>query len=175
MKIRAGFVSNSSSASYTVVLNETIESFLEVIMNDCQDSYMWTDYATKQIKNDLKFIDRKLKIASQYTGRPFFDSIKCLEKRRKDLQKKLKIVQDIRTKTREERRCPNASESRQLFDITSELSNVELEDRGSMVKLTSKTSMHNSYDDMPDLLREIVLFYTFERPRQIVASVEHHG
>lgn len=173
MKIRAGFVSNSSSASYTIVINETMEEFMKVMTTDCSYPYMKVNYILKRIRNNIKYLNERLEIANQHTGQVFYESITYLENRKTELQNKLKIVENIRTKIYENGHRVSISDSKQLFDIIAELSYVELEHKESMVTLTSKTAMHNNFHDIPDLMREIILFYTFHRPQQIVASVKY--
>lgn len=177
MKLRLGFVSNSSSASYTVIINEDKEDFVDILNAECDYPYLWLDVIIKQLNRSINRTQETIDLANTHTGRPFFESIDMLEARKKSLEESRKSMENLQAISRgPERRALNYEEKKKILNMALTLNYTTMETNGNVIQLKATTTMHNNYmEGMPDFLKEIVLYYTFERPKNIMVQVDHHG
>ena len=172
MKIRLGFVSNSSSASYYVTLRDSWDRVSLAIKENCHWPYFEENDIMLKINDATKIIQERLSYLSNHTDSWLCGSKEQLELRIKKLEDTKSRIIDI-TNTTEKA----LSLQKELVEIILKLNNIELSEvHSDYVVLFSDTVMHNSYEQgMPELLKEIVLFYSFENPGLIRLKVEHHN
>lgn len=170
MKIREGFVSNSSSASYTVNIYENLNDFLSR-MHDIwpYGSLVFLEkFYSKEIdkiKQSIKtFEESEMKRTFDVGEMPYSERLKeklegteqkldrVIEKKGKDWYISLEILED-------------------LFDYC----HIDFKYKKHGIKLSYHTLMHNCYGDIANVLKEIVLYYTFELPNRIICEVNHRG
>ena len=157
MKIRKGFVSNSSSSSFIVKIHKDLKAVSNEIMAEYDFSFFDVDkliadidkqilYYTTALKKDLAAKIEKGDKWATFTIKSTKDRIKCLQKEKKIISraKGTKLFASILN----------------YYGITS--SEVSTKN-GKILRLDSWTSMHNSYgESLSELLKEIILFYSFK-------------
>ena len=154
MKIRNGFVSNSSSASYIVKING---SSFEDLCARLLCEYSWCEFNLVAV---LGKISNRITEASErlQTGeiKPFYD--KLIE----DLEALLKEAKDI-----------DEDNGVEVVDFILKYNGIEYQEDSNEITLFDCTSMHNSYDEgVSDLLQEIIMFILFETDYKIKCEID---
>lgn len=142
MKIRMGFVSNSSSASYIIEVGGlTFDELLHML----DQEYSWKYFDYDKIKSE---IDNKYYKTLNLSKHGQFHGLK----------------EDwIREATEEKERFDKINnEGEELVRFVLSFRGISVEELPNKLRLTAFTFMHNDYDDMPDLLREIIMFILME-------------
>jgi hypothetical protein len=168
MKERLGFVSNSSSASYYVIINQGINDVLTTIAEECWYPNLANDNLLSRLNKFIESTEARLKdIENKRESFLLFDSKPELESRLADYKSMKQIVLNkIYGK--------DVDES-EIVKIGFKLGYITVKDiNGIRTELEASTSMHNSYADMPDLLQEIVFYYSSEHPELISFKVEKY-
>lgn len=172
MKIRLGFVSNSSSASYYVTLRETPQDALLTITAQCSWPYFQEGIVLSKLDEWIKSYENRLEYIDK-TRETFLIGSK------ESIELTLKVLQDKRKRIKyifEQRRKDWTILPQELLDYILELNYITVEYKDDRVLLSATTAMHNNYiEGMPDLLKDIVLYYSFEEPERITLKVEHNG
>ena len=61
-----------------------------------------------------------------------------------------------------------------MLEIVFDIQYIKCDDTESGIMLSSDTVMHNCYlEGLPELLKEITLYFTFEKPDDITLKIEH--
>lgn len=147
MKLRQGFVSNSSSSSYIVSLNGvSFKKLIEILQPDFQCDLLNKKIVLKDITQWIsKFTEYKeTSMKSEGTMVSVYDRhiTKLL-----DFKKRLETTDDIIDIAR----------------IILEYNMIEVEETYDYLKLSYTTSMHNDFDSgMHEMLKEIILYLLFE-------------
>jgi hypothetical protein len=153
MKIRTGFVSNSSSASYTIKLDICREDFIEGILNALQ--YPWSSDFEDRLKKDIEESPEK--------NDPLFSSFYISHK------KKAQEFMDRLNKCKEEG-SPRVLVMLDYYGIKTEFK------RKNRVEVSGWTSMHNNFNEgMPDILKEILLYFMFDKKIKVQCEWEDEG
>lgn len=168
MKLRLGFVSNSSSASYTVTVNKPYDEVINFFMAETPLSWRLDDILY-DYEERLTGIEASIENAkSKSEDSLFADSIEWLEESKLDVRGKCKRLKDImelgprHTWSQEDRRIVVTDYlSYKGVSIKAEFDNTVVE---------GGTSMHNSYLDMPVYLQALVLHFAFEDPSAIICK-----
>lgn len=163
MKIRLGFVSNSSSASYTLIVNDTTENFFNIIRNEfyyifdinSQDIFS----LRRQSKYDLRSYKNKLKEIKKYPLTKFDESLEEVKDKISYFKNKIKKLNSI-----------EYIKSDEFIEEFLKYNNICIYYESTYIKLLSTTSMHNSYNDMSEILKNISLYYTYECKYKIVET-----
>jgi hypothetical protein len=144
MKIRNGFVSNSSSSSYIVTLkNKTFKEFASNFLAE-GDFY---DYDPQSLIKKMKLDIEEYKQHDTTKQEWYKDWIKQTEE---TLNKMEKIYN-------KKGLCP------ELLKVIMEKYGIKVTEENNNVVLDYFTSMHNSYNEgISDLMKEIILFCCFE-------------
>lgn len=158
MKIRLGFVSNSSSASYQVLIkNTSLDEIFEVVDADFQ--------ADLDPEEEIKILDEAIEAAERRMS-------STLGEIKAKLKGKAKTSQDIMNRAawriygyeynlQKKDKVQNATtlEKREKLKVLLfELKGVNVIEKGSDIELHCQTSMHNNYDEgMPHIVQEIML------------------
>lgn len=177
MKIRLGFVSNSSSASYTVILNESMDDFINTMHDQCSYPYLWPNVIIENLNRSIQGTQERIDLANTHNGRPFFESIEILETRKASLEETRRSVEEIQNNTQGPGgRASNYEEKKRILNLVLTINHITMKDNGSIIQLDATTIIHNNYmEGMPDFLKEIVLYYTFERPKNVMVQIDHRG
>ena len=147
MKIRNGFVSNSSSSSYIVSIHGIkYKNFITHIYRE----YNWNYFNEQKIKE--KVIER-LKDNSEYKKEInekkmdfFFSQIE------KMIEKDTELLEKIDSFSDEE-----------MVETMLKRISIKVIDKKNSVELISETTMHNDFNTgMTNLLKEIVLYFMFD-------------
>ena len=155
MKIRNGFVSNSSSASYIVKIdNESIEDFCYTIANEfTYDLFCVRDILEKVSKsiNDCLQPDHD----SYYKGSmaKYWKGIDDVERQLEQDLKKFIASGDCLCD------CPEL-----VTDILNHYHRLHTKYSDGKIVLEASTSMHNSIEDVPAIMKSIIALYIFNHP-----------
>lgn len=173
MKIRAGFVSNSSSASYYVTLKGSKDEVLSEIFDNCCYPHIFYENLEVKVKDKLEGLQSRLNDLETKKERFLLGNIPKLKKKIKDVEQTKTRLKELKEEVRQGMIGKHRSE---LTEIALELNYIDLKYCQDKILLESKTIMHNSYcEGMPDMLKDIVLYYSFENPNNIQLRVEHHN
>jgi hypothetical protein len=148
VKIRNGFVSNSSSSSY--IVNIKVEP--KVFYNLLQAEYGWHMFGKAEAMKDLK---KEIKEHEKYSRSILQDE------RGEELAERLKKLQNT------------DSNNRNIIKIILENHNILIKENADEVELESSTSMHNDFNEgVDDVLKEIILFFLMDTEYKVVAHRE---
>ena len=157
MKIRTGFVSNSSSSSYIVKIHVPYNEFVDFL----GARHKWDYFCLENIKNKIDFQIKELEESHKKSLEEYKDRSEWLFKCYDD---RLKYLNDFKKETSELTE-DNFDKIVELVlkynDITEDT--IETDSGENIVILSYFTSMHNDFNDgMNDLLKEIVLGFLFD-------------
>ena len=152
MKIRSGFVSNSSSASYIIKIHNTsFEEFSENLMNE----YGWYTFNPEYLKKEiLADIDRQLEYVDKQAV--FYNNIN-----------KTNPLSDYWTERIDKckeflKELENPLNNKELIKLGLEYNGIKLaiaEDI-NLIQMHDFTVMHNSFDEgMTPLVKEITFYF----------------
>lgn len=176
MKIRAGFVSNSSSASYTITVKENIDSFINTLMVECWYPYFTLDNVRSGLVEWLETLDRRIDIANRGSDWASHDSIDTLKAKKNKIEDEIKYIDNISNGPSNHRLSKTEKFNIAMIRFMRSSIKVRFNPEGDDVVLTVTTVMHNNYvEGMPDILKEIILYYSFEEPEKITLEVNHQG
>jgi hypothetical protein len=163
MKTRNGFVSNSSSASYIVKIKDiNFEEFCERIMRE----YQWYELNMKQTLGKIKKRIYQLHESSKAS--------KVRDKQEEPTdQWYARYMKELEALFEEGSKIDEDN----IIDVVKfilEYNDIKLSLVTNGIELDYFTSMHNCYNEgVSDLLKEIVLFFSFETDYEIKFEVEH--
>lgn len=157
MKIRNGFVSNSSSASYCL----RIPLPLDEILDELYTEYNWNIFNKEKRKNEtIKNLTDGKKYVEEFRDKKnafFFSGVKDR------IEEDKKFLEEI----------DNLS-SKDFAKKVLERKGIIIEQDKDITELRCWTAMHNSYlEGVSDIFKEIMMYFLFERKLQIQCSVEH--
>lgn len=158
MKIRMGFVSNSSSASYIVnIIGINFYDFCDKI----RSQYSFYDYfSVKQMK------DRIDHLLERYSDTDENDAMSSFSK---SFKEELEEQKDKLSKVDED----NFYE---VAKFALDFHQIGVKEESGSIRLSSFTSMHNDFDSgMSDIMKELTLYFMFETKCKVVCEVEHNG
>lgn len=169
MKIRAGFVSNSSSASYTLTIRGiSPNDFAERLDNEYGIEILSAskikDAVQKKINDLAKSIKEYKSWGSQHQNQLYLQaSIKACQKEQADYRKLLPNIQNMND--------AGAIAALLLKKIYYIDVNYKKDDS---IDISANTSMHNSFKDMPEIMHHMtVLFLDMEL--DVKLHTEHMG
>lgn len=156
MKVRKGFVSNSSSSSYIVKINSDYNDFIDKLVEE----YGWDFINKKYIRRKIqKEIERLEEILNEIENDNNENKVIC------DFQKRMNDnVQKTYDKEKNNlKELQKINNKKDLIEFIFEWHYIKVETSDHEVVLNHFTSMHNSFlEGMNDLLKEIVLFFLFD-------------
>ncbi len=174
MKIRLGFVSNSSSVSYYITIKGPLNEVLNQIHENSHWPWLMPEAIIKLIDKNLKYLnDRLSDIEEKKESFLLIDSKPDLEKKIENLHKDKAKIEEIKQKRKDDKSWNYGTED--LTKIALKLNYIQIdESKPDETVLSSTTMMHNNYiEGMPDLLKDITLYYSFENPSAISLRVDH--
>jgi hypothetical protein len=152
MKLRMGFVSNSSGSSYIV----TIHTSLANVIADMTSEYGWDLFSKEKLE---KGVNKRIKEANE-----------AYQNDRSGIMKSMS-EHWIADAKRDKDALDKIGDSKEaLFATVMEFNGIKVTDHKASVVLEASTSMHNDFDDVPRLLREIVLYYIFDTDYQVICK-----
>ena len=166
MKIRSGFVSNSSSASFMVKVDKSVDDFLDELYNEFQ----WTHFKTEHFKYEL---EQDIKRNEEY-----------IEKFKKDFEGNKKdnflikgAIEGCEIQNQGLRhliKCLPKMSQRELTSAILNHHHVDIAARkNGKCELWSHTIMYNSAGDAPEFLHMIVFYLALTYPdKKYEVSVE---
>ena len=151
MKIRHGFVSNSSSASFIVNIDMEPDKFLDEIYGHFNFSIMSRKKFKEFIENDnTKF--KKYIEESKEREKDKKDTYHLTDIWRKDLKNHIivnnRIIKNIGKMT-----------DRQLTEAVLSYNHIHLHRRTKSCELISSTIMYNNAEDVPQLMQTIITHF----------------
>lgn len=150
MKIREGFVSNSSSASYIVKIHTSWEDFSTIIKDEIYWSFCDVNSLKTEIQNSItreKEFLNKGKVTSNKEATLFEPLLEYWEEALAKHEETLKELDKEMT-------------PEDMIKWVLKYYGMGFIEKPDMIELSGFTSMHNSYvEGMQDLLKEIVLCF----------------
>ena len=166
MKIRNGFVSNSSSSSYMVDIDVGFDQFAKTVLAE----YSWSFFSLKEIRKfyeeRLRWADRErmslcedLKTATEH--KEFFQ--RSVER----INNKIEGFQGMLSKLVEGNDYVGSPEMITEYLWKKGIMIGEKYD-GKKTSFICSTSMHNDFmEGLPDIAKEIILYYMFDTDIQV--------
>ena len=166
MKIRNGFVSNSSSSSYIVKIRDTYwDEFCDIV-----ESNKGSDSSEELISEIDKCLKEEQKSAQEDSVSTISSGI--LEFWKQARTERIKELNRIKGMLSAEK-VSNST----LIKAALDLHGIKyIETNKDVVELVCSTSMHNSFNEgMPELLKEIVLLFMFDTKKKVECERTDHG
>ena len=158
MKIRSGFVSNSSSASYSVtIVGVEWESLVNVLLQE----YGWDLLNAGSTLRDLR--ERLTELEQEDVEMSEGISVILSEMNEQwmtNLQNQILSLE-------------NAEDQYDLVERILNINGVTVFKTDDQISFTGVSTCHNDYRDMPLLLQQIVLCISFETPCRVICEVSH--
>ena len=168
MKIRNGFVSNSSSSSYVVRIRDTYwDEFCDIVVNS--KGFSMKDELLMEIDKEIKDIethkDTRFSDATSDAGKAVCQMIKEMGAKRLAMLNECKVML-----------APERIGNEILVDVALKINGIKrFESNRDVVDLLYNTSMHNSFDEgMTTLLKEIVLLFSFDTKKKVECERESY-
>lgn len=164
MKLRLGFISNSSSASYVVTIKMPMEEFINVIFEEFGYVYFSVRDLIKQ--HEIKIAEYEEGLNSPDNNKYGFYRQDYLDGLKKELNelKNIEGLDHLFTECNEEGKFIFNKISAVQF-ILEVVYRINLKRVFSdTVELKEWTSMHNSTADVSDLMKSIIVHFDFEHP-----------
>ena len=155
MKKRRGMVSNSSSASYIIIVEANEKDFFTALV----------EHVTWPYRDS---IEEKL------TG--FIDNLKAALKEKKPFMSKEYQVLQLDGYITSLHKLEDADSVERMKIILAFYNIVWQLNKEGNIELNEMTSMHNNFEEgVSKLMKEIILAFMFETDIKLSGDVEHHG
>jgi len=176
MKIRSGFVSNSSSASYVVKFNMNTEEFIHEIYHALGFDYFDINFLYTDLKERIEQYEEGLEAERKdKNGKFHFRNKKHLNEMKSQLKhlETISSINSIDTSGNEEGNFV-VELVPAIKWILGNMYNINVTEEFDNVVLNAWTVMHNSCNDIPQIIKDIVIHFSFERPeiRKICKVIE---
>lgn len=159
MKIRNGFVSNSSSASFIVNIHDTtIQEVCEMISEHFTYSYFSKVELINKLNSDINNLRGIIELDScnsSYWTEKINKFRKILNLLSNDLNKKSFVIDE-----------------NIVLDVLKDVYGINMDQKDNIVTLEASTSMYNDIKDVPEILRDIIAYYNFEIDKKINCEIE---
>ncbi len=152
MRFRQGFVSNSSSSNYIITIPMTLNKFAKLMLAEYQWCYFDKNGFGKEIDERIEGLEK--------------DDSKMFPGLYEDW---LKQAQETKKRYIEAK----AGTDKEWVDFVLHYHGiicVEQEDK--TIQLMGSSTCHNNFQDMPELLSEIALYFTFDTKTPIICLRE---
>ena len=162
MKIRSGFVSNSSSGSYMATIRDiSLKLFIDMMLGEYSFSFFNKEDVLNELKSRLSADEHQLyELQGNEKTDPLFEVCKLgLEKSVLDGKAAIEKIKTI--------------SDREMVECVLALKEIHVtEDKqDDSVTLTCHTSMHNNFTEgMHDLMKEIVLYFMFDTKHKVICK-----
>jgi len=164
MKSRLGFVSNSSSSSYIIDISRTLPEIIHEI--DPPDSF-YSHSLIPELEQDIKRLKDALSENSTAS-----DGFQVLI--RKQYQSWTQEKTDLLKLAKQYQEKSNKYEISFVKKVLS-VHRIGVEERNRHTIFTSMSIIHNSFNDLGEILSAICLWYLFHRPDLIIAKEDSHN
>jgi len=169
MKIRSGFVSNSSSASF-VIKTTKYENIINTIFEGLEFAYFSKYRLSDEIKENISRFEKDLKIAKEECAKLILVSKEERKKGRSSdplewaehdvkmsesrLNYEKEALQEIETCER--------TDIKKLVEFGFKYNRVFFKELNTGYEFKSWVSMFNDYSDMPQILKELIVVFQFK-------------
>ena len=160
MKVRSGFVSNSSSASYVIKVGRTLKAFI----NEMKDEYWFNWFDPGSLREELEKDLRSSKDALEAQKESLSES-KCPEVSRDMIRWNKERIAQLREYL-QALKDADQNDFEAIFWLRMAIERISVveEKKGPRkTKLRWETSMHNSFDDLHRFLQSMVCYYFFTK------------
>ena len=149
MKFRQGFISNSSSSSYIVNI-EGID--LDDFLNTLYQEYSWSFFNRERVKNEIYAY--------------LYGSKKRLEENKNIIFKDLEEYWPKESERWKEK-FDSLDNDIDLVRFVLDYCHVYTEETKTGIQMTSSVSMHNDFRDMPEIMKEITLYFLMDTKHKV--------
>jgi hypothetical protein len=160
MKIRTGFISNSSSASYVIRVGMPYKKLMETIYNEYAYHYFHKDSLTQKVDEKIRYLKQSLDDETEFLRK--FYPIESIER-------DIKMYEEFKT---------NLETDKGRIDFYCYLHSIRIKrddenpDTKTVIYLT--TTMHNYFhENMSKLMQEIIMEGLFENKYNVECKVYH--
>ena len=152
MKIRNGFVSNSSSSSFILLINNKTEEVLIEELHKELFYFLTVDRLVEKFQDEIKELEERLKNTSD----EFF---KTAHKSRIELLKSyIEKVLSLR----------DEGFSELLKWYLANIKGITIKELRNVVFISGSCGMYNDAGDTPDLLKNILCYYMITQPNNVI-------
>lgn len=151
MKVRNGFVSNSSSSSFVLRIMDSYDNFISNVVNSEELEY--ANYVNRFIENC-----EEIKKGFENSSNPI------------DFIEQWQYSRDKDTVDA----YNEYLETKDILKLLKVKLGINVQDCGDNIKISGSTAMHNSYDDVPDFIKHMVVYYMCDHP-EIKLTMERFG
>ena len=171
MKIRQGFVSNSSSASYYIKINEPWEAFVAKAIDKCWYPFFEVNTLSERIDELVVTRTSSIELAEQSEEHWLRSTLNEARAQLEWLKEEKKFLDELN-----QLRRYTYTQRERIVKLALEVYGIKYSDEEDHVDVSYFTAMHNDYfESMPEPLIELILYYVFEERNKIELSVEHNG
>ena len=163
-KIRSGFVSNISSASYIIKFNMELEDFINEIYNAF-------DYQFFKVEDHIYTLEEQIKKYELALNKENLkkNNFKIYNQQQlNELKSKLEYLKSIRSLddyNQDKEGIFIVDKIEAVKWILKHMYSVDVEEQPNWTVLKDWTSMHNSYNDVCNVLKTISIHFDFEWPK----------
>lgn len=156
MKIRLGFVSNSSSSSFILRVDMSKDNFIEEFRKEFYNSnknLFMTELTNeiKELEETISKYQKELESVSEKDEKQSSFTKFCIDRDTNKLSMLKNTLENLSGMTEN--------------DATIEQINhkgARIEDKGHCIKLHGFTSMYNSFEDVPEIMRDILAMCAYK-------------
>jgi hypothetical protein len=169
MKIRYGFVANSSSATYIITVDLTKDKLYKLIYGS-ESSYEFEKiHLLGKIEENIvlenKYIQDYEKEIKELDDNANSFRKDCLETTRKNLENSIAFKEKVEKAVYDD-----------IIDLVLEYNNTRIYEKSGKTILEQFTSMHNSYNEgMNDIMKELLFILCFDSNTTFIARMEDNS
>ena len=161
MKVRSGFVSNSSSSSYIIGIHRTFEEIMDEID---YPSAFYTFIMIPKLESTIAEYKNKLSTPNDLDT-PGYSILHMKE----FYERQIKISSKLLKFAKRAQKDPNKYQTSFIEEVLKGRG-INFEEENGYTVFKYMSTIHNSFNDIGDVLSAICLWYLFHRPDLIRAT-----